>query len=86
MLEADFTVSCSQCGGQDFQEVFPVPAETYHLYGPQQARQRPQVLTALVYACRQCGHLEKFLDLHAPPEKRSDADSQAPRHHLDARR
>lgn len=83
MLEADFAISCSQCGGQDFQEVFPVPAETYHRYGAEVERQRPQLLTASVYACLQCGHLEKFIDL--PAEAPSGFDAEASRDHLDTR-
>ena len=63
MLEAEFEVSCSQCGGQKFQEIFPVPAETYHLYGPEAERETPRHLVASVFACLQCGHLEKFIDL-----------------------
>ena len=38
MLEAQFEISCSQCGGQEFKQIFPVPAETYHLYGPEEER------------------------------------------------
>lgn len=67
MLQADFSISCAQCGGQEFQEVFPVPAETYCLYEERGAGQPPRRLTAAVYVCLQCGHLEKFLDLEAPP-------------------
>ena len=63
MYEAEFEVSCSQCGGQQFQEVFPLPAETYHLYGPGAGSGSPRDLVASVYACMQCGHLEKFVDL-----------------------
>lgn len=60
MWEADFAISCSQCGGQEFQEIFPVPAQVYHLYGPE--RGQPRELIASVYACLRCGHLEKFVD------------------------
>ncbi len=60
MQEADFAISCSQCGGEGFREVFPVPAETYQLYGAEAEQQRPQLLTASIYACLQCGHLEKL--------------------------
>ena len=65
MLEGEFTVSCSHCGGEDFEEVFPVPAETYHLYSDKGRGE----LTTSVYACQQCGHLEKFVDLNenTPP-------------------
>ena len=83
MLEADFAISCSQCGGEDFQEVFPVPAETYHLYGEGVERQRPHLLTASVYAGLQCGHLEKFVDLPKWPS--SDLDAEPARDHLDPR-
>ncbi|MDP6701070.1 MAG: hypothetical protein QGH25_15585 [Candidatus Latescibacteria bacterium] len=83
MLEADFAISCSQCGGEDFQEVFPVPAETYHFYGEGVERQRPHVLTASVYACLQCGHLEKFVDLPTGPS--SDLDAESARDHFDPR-
>ncbi len=71
MLEADFSISCAQCGGQEFQEVFPVPAETYCLYEGKGGSQPPRRLHAVVYACLQCGHLEKFLDLEGapPPEE-----------------
>ena len=62
MLETDFSISCSQCGGQEFQEIFPVPAETYALYEGQGQGQAPRQLTAAVFACLQCGHLEKFVD------------------------
>ena len=62
MYESEFEVSCSQCGGQKFQEVFPVPAETYHLYGPGAEKESRRDLVASVYACTQCGHLEKFVD------------------------
>ncbi len=83
VLEADFAISCSQCGGEDFQEVFPVPAETYHFYGEGVERQRPHVLTASVYACLQCGHLEKFVDLPTGPS--SDLDAESARDHFDPR-
>lgn len=63
MSETDFSISCSQCGGQEFQELFPVPAETYALYGGRGAGQPARQLTAAVFACLQCGHLEKFVDL-----------------------
>jgi DNA-directed RNA polymerase subunit RPC12/RpoP len=67
MWEADFTISCSQCGGQDFQQVFPVPAEVYRVYQPGE-RGSGQELVAAVYVCLQCGHLEKFVDLGGAPE------------------
>jgi hypothetical protein len=38
------------------------PADTYRLYAAEAERQRPQLLTASVYACLQCGHLEQFVD------------------------
>lgn len=63
MIERDFSISCSQCGGQDFQELFPVPAETYVLYERRGAGQPARQLTAAVFTCLQCGHLEKFVDL-----------------------
>ena len=65
VLEAEFEISCSQCGGQKFQEIFPVPAETYQLYGPESERGDPRNLIASVYACLQCGHLEKFVNFAA---------------------
>jgi hypothetical protein len=68
MIEAEFEISCSQCGGQRFQEVFPVPAETYHLYGAEAERGSPVSLVASVFACLQCGHLEKFIDLQMASE------------------
>lgn len=83
VLEADFAISCSQCGGQDFQEVFPVPAEIYHLHGEGVERQRPHLLTASVYTCLQCGHLEKFVDLPEGPSSGLEAESA--RNHLDPR-
>ena len=61
MWEADFAISCSQCGGQEFQELFPVPAQVYHLYGSE--RGQPRELIASVHACLRCGYLEKFVDL-----------------------
>lgn len=83
MSEADFAICCSQCGGEDFQEVFPVPADTYRLYGAAAERQRPQLLTASVYACLQCGHLEQFVDL--PKNASSDLDAESARDHFDPR-
>ncbi len=83
MLEADFVINCSQCGSEDFQEVFPVPADTYRLYAAEAERQRPQLLTASVYACLQCGHLEQFVDL--PKGAPSGLDAHPPRDHLDTR-
>ena len=83
MLEADFAISCSQCGGEDFQEIFPLPAETYHSYGEGVERQRPQLLTASTYACLQCGHLEKFVDL--PKGLSSGFDAESTRDHLNPR-
>jgi hypothetical protein len=81
MFEDDFTVSCAQCGGQEFQEAYPLPADTYRIYGAQGSS--PQEVTAEVYICLQCGHVEKFVDL---PCKSSGADAQAPGDHFDARR
>jgi hypothetical protein len=63
MIEGDFSISCGQCGGQDFQELFPVPAETYALYEGKGSGRPTRQLTAAVFACLQCGHLEKFVDL-----------------------
>lgn len=63
MIEENFSISCSQCGGQGFQELFPVPAETYTLYEGRESGQPARQLTAAVFACQQCGHLEKFVDL-----------------------
>ena len=63
MIEGSFSMSCSQCLGQDFQELFPVPAETYALYEGRESGQPARQLTAAVFACQQCGHLEKFVDL-----------------------
>ncbi len=83
MLEADFAISCSQCGGEDFQEIFPVPADSYRLYGAEAERQRPHLLTASVYACLQCGHLEQFVDL--PKDAPSSLDTESSGDHLDAR-
>ncbi len=78
MIEGAFSISCSQCGGQEFQELFPVPAETYAVYEGKGAGQPARQLTAAIFACLQCGHLEKFVDLsegETPPgsERRSQA-------------
>ena len=62
MFEAEFEITCSQCGGIDFQEIFPVPAEVYLVYAAVGEDKLRRELTALVYACNQCGHLEKFVD------------------------
>ena len=62
MLEAEFTISWSQCGSQEFQEIFPVPAEGYRLYEDGKGKRGSRQLIASVYACTQCGHLEKFID------------------------
>ena len=75
MFEGEFEISCSQCGGQDFRELFPVPAETYRLYQEGRPASKPVQLTALVYACQRCGHLEKFVDL----EEDRPADEPQPR-------
>jgi uncharacterized Zn finger protein len=63
VFEGRFEISCSQCGGQEFHELFPVPAESYRLYEEGRPPSRPRQLVALVYACQRCGHLEKFVDL-----------------------
>ncbi|MFT5088551.1 MAG: hypothetical protein ACI906_003230 [Candidatus Latescibacterota bacterium] len=81
MLEGDFTISCSQCGGEDFQEAYPVPADTYRIYGAVDRKVRE--VTTEVYICIQCGHVEKFVDLQEIES--SDADAQAPGDHFDAR-
>lgn len=70
MIEGDFSISCSQCGGQDFQELFPVPAETYALYEGRGSGQAARQLTAAIFACLQCGHLEKFVDLEEGGKQR----------------
>ena len=77
MLETQFEISCSQCGGQEFKQIFPVPAETYRLYGPEDERADPKILSAAVYACQQCGHLEKFIDLSSPPSGEYSVDERA---------
>lgn len=61
------TVSCSQCGGQEFRQLFPVPAEVYRAYAGPGADGPAEDLVATVYACLQCGHLERFVD---PPAAR----------------
>ena len=82
MIEGAFSISCSQCGGQEFQELFPVPAETYALYEGKGAGQPARQLTAAVFACLQCGHLEKFVDLSegegAPPGTKSPQEGRSP--------
>ncbi|MEW6751457.1 MAG: hypothetical protein AB1505_10845 [Candidatus Latescibacterota bacterium] len=67
MLEADFAITCSQCGGQEFYEIYPVPAAVYRVYGPAAERGQPHEVVAAVYACLQCGHLEEFVDLGGRP-------------------
>ena len=62
VLEADFAVSCSQCGGEEFQELFPIPAEVYRVYGPEVGPDHGRDLVVSVYACLQCGHVEKFVE------------------------
>ena len=69
MLESDFTISCSQCGGEDFQEAYPVPAETYRIYGSAKARE----VTTEIFICLQCGHVEKFVDLQEIENSDTDA-------------
>ena len=83
MLEADFAISCSQCGGEDFQEIFPLLVEAYHHYGEGAERQRPQLPTASIYACLQCGHLKKFIDL--PKGLSSGLDAESTRDHFNPR-
>lgn len=82
MIEGNFSISCSQCGGQDFQELFPVPAETYTLYEGRESGQPARQLTAAIFACLQCGHLEKFVDLsegeRAPQGARSPQGNRPP--------
>ncbi len=68
--EADYTVTCSQCGGDQFVELFPVPADVLRLYrGRSTGRCRD--LVAVLYACQQCGHLERFVD---PAELSGETD------------
>ena len=43
MYEGDFTVSCGQCGGQDFEEAYPVPAAVYRLYNDRDGRVREEI-------------------------------------------
>ena len=81
MVEGDFTVSCTQCGGQDFQEVYPVPAVVYRVYDGAEGGSRE--VSPEVYACLQCGHVEHFISLENSGGL--DADAQTPRDHLDAR-
>ena len=81
MVEGDFTVSCTQCGGQDFQEVYPVPAVVYRVYDGADGGSRE--VSPEVYACLQCGHVEHFISLESSGGL--DADAQTPRDHLDAR-
>lgn len=40
MVEGDLTVSCMQCGGQDFQEVYLVPAVVHRVYDGTEGRSR----------------------------------------------
>lgn len=85
MIEGDFSINCSQCGGQEFQELFPVPAETYALYEGRGAGQPARQLTAAVFACLQCGHLEKFVDFSegegAPERTRPPQGTGSPQGH-----
>ena len=81
MVEGDFTVSCTQCGGQDFQEVYPVPAVVYRVYDGSEGRSRE--VSPEVYACLQCGHVEHFISLEGAGGL--NADAQTPRDHFDAR-
>ena len=60
--QADFAVHCSQCGGDDFVEIFPVPARVCRVYERGSRDEGGRELTASVYACQQCGHLEWFVD------------------------
>ncbi len=81
MYEGDFTVSCTQCGGQDFEEAYPVPAVVYRLYDDRGGRMRE--VSAAVYICSQCGHVEHFVDVEE--ESSSGTDAEAPGDHFDAR-
>ena len=81
MVEGDFTVSCTQCGGQDFQEVYPVPAVVYRVYDGSEGRSRE--VSPEVYACLQCGHVEHFISLESAGGL--NVDAQTPRDHFDAR-
>jgi hypothetical protein len=66
MWQADLSLGCAVCGGDDFREVFPVPAEVYMDYGA--AGDAPRRFVATVYACVQCGHVVRFIDWDAPAE------------------
>ena len=79
MVEGDLTVSCTQRGGQDFQEVYPVPAVVYRVYDRPEGRIRE--VSPEVYACLQCGHFEYFVSLEGTSGL--NADAQTPRDHLD---
>ena len=81
MVEGDFTVSCTQCGGQDFQQVYPVPAVVYRVYDGSEGHSRE--VSPEVYACLQCGHVEHFISLEGAGGL--NADAQTPRDHFDAR-
>lgn len=59
--EADFAVSCSQCGGQEFEQLFPVPAVVYRRYAGARDAEPAEVVVS-TYACVQCGHLEHFAE------------------------
>ena len=65
--DAEFSLSCSQCGGEDFQEVFPVPAARFRLYSQGRKPEPGRELLTSVYMCLQCGHLEWFVDQAEPP-------------------
>ena len=83
-MEADFIINCSQCGSEDFQEVFPVRRLT--LTDCMRLRQNDRGRNCLrhrVYACLPCGHLEQFVDL--PKGAPSGLDAHPPRDHLDTR-
>ncbi len=79
MFEGDLTVSCTQCGGQDFQEAYPVPAIVYRIYDGGNGDGRE--VSPEIYICLQCGHVEHFVSLDSP----LDADSKSSGDHFDAR-
>ena len=83
MFDADFIINCSQCGSEDFQKVFPVPADTYRLYAAEAERQRPQLLTASGLCLSAAAIWSSFVDL--PKGAPSGLDAHPPRDHLDTR-
>ena len=67
--EAEFTLCCTQCGGDEFQQVFLVPAAVFRDYGRGTRPTPGRELVVSVYVCQQCGHLEWFVDpRHADPD------------------